>query len=98
MELEKLKNRGLLKRLAIRSDAIVSDDPLRTSEVFGYFDNLPKAGNCFVIYSTPLDSSAGNVRIVTTSKIISIEVLPRGLIRFATQNSFYELKIEITLH
>lgn len=70
-----------------------NENDLRTAEIECEFEDLPCVGECFIIFSKPLELKDG-VRVVRTSIIQEIERTPRGF-RFKTMNSVYELEMNI---
>jgi hypothetical protein len=77
-------NLGKLKRI----ESVHAN--MRTSEMPGYFFQLPAVGERFKIFGQPIDSAA-EFRVISTSEVWHVQHLP-GVVRFATQNSSYELE------
>lgn len=71
-----------------------SPHPLRTREVFGFFDEVPVVGKVFVLIGEPMDANGADARIVQTSTVIDVERVTNSIVRFLTVNSAYELVID----
>ena len=60
---------------------------VRTSEVVGFCYEVPKVGQRFTMYGTPIDPSK-DVRMVSTSRVRKIENIQDGSQRFMTSRIF----------
>lgn len=62
---------------------------LRTKAVRGQFEEWPQVGQSFMMMAPPLEK--GNFRLVTTSRVVSMEPISNGW-RFKTESgSLYEV-------
>jgi hypothetical protein len=77
-----------LKKAILRSNST----SLRSPEISGYYLVLPKVGRGFRFFSTPFGDE-GEVRVVTTSVVTSIESLGSTVL-FTTRNSDYAIVVE----
>jgi len=77
----------------VRLTRVENGSALRTSEVEGTTSALPAVGKPFLMFGEPLDPTVGNVRMVETSPVKSIENVNRRALQFTTRNSTYRLDI-----
>lgn len=65
---------------------------LRTDEVVGWADGLPRVGSSFHLVGEPLEE--GDARLVSTSPVSEVRHHTKeGSLEFWTQNSHYGLQI-----
>ena len=83
---------GKLERLNTKPDAIVSDYPLRTTQMEGLFEFPPTAGTSFRIIGEAITPGTSG-RLIITSVVKEVQPVPGGWI-FQTMNSRYSLTLK----
>lgn len=82
--------------MRVRLERVKNGVALRTSEVLGEAEDLPRVGAGFLMTVPPLDPTAGNVRMILTSPVVAlidtsfIEGEPWDVL-FVTENSNYRV-------
>lgn len=82
-----------LTKVAGKSGPNIGKNPLRGTEIDGFYVEKPTCGQSFTFYSRPLTPGA-TYRLITTSVVAIIlpqERHPDAPLRFKTLNSAYEL-------
>lgn len=92
MDFEEI-DRGLYspKYQGVLTNQSKDHNSMRTGSVSGVFTHLPKVGKVLIFIGKPL-TSAGNVRMIATSLVQSVDhQLPGQVVIFHTKNSTYRL-------
>ena len=71
-----------------------NQNALRTPDMEGFFSSIPEVGNSFTIMNNePIVKENNTNRIITTSRVISVDRSIDGVFIFDTMNSTYRLDL-----
>jgi hypothetical protein len=83
---------GKMTRVEFNADSKLSEEPLRTNEVEGYWMMTPEPGVSFTFCGKPLTEMDGGVRVITTSAVVRVYLIGKDKYFDTTSGSTYKLE------